>query len=148
MMEKSSSLKPRDTHADGLRNLPVLSWVEAGKALDPEEIPRGNRADLVPSDVADERSFGIRLHGDAMEPKFSDGDIAIVLPATSATNGDPVVGNLKNQGMLCRIMQAQPDQNLIKLSSYNPAYPPIEYRRDDFHWIFPVATIIKQLRRS
>jgi SOS-response transcriptional repressor LexA len=77
-----------------------------------------------------------------------DGDIAVLLPGIAATNGETVVANLRNQGLLCKIMHVQLDKNLVKLSSYNPAYPPTEYHRDEFHWIFPVATIVKQLRRK
>ena len=148
LIEKSSSVKVNGNVAAayGLRNLPVLSWTQAGQTLDFTEIPR-EWDEVVPSDVSDERAFGVRLRGDSMEPKFSDGDIAILLPGTAPTNGEIVVANLRNQGVLCKIMHVQLDKNLVKLSSYNPAYPPMEYSRDEFHWIFPVATIIKQLRR-
>jgi phage repressor protein C with HTH and peptisase S24 domain len=130
-----------------LRNLPVLSWAQAGQATAFEEIP-SDWDEYVPSDVTDERAFAVRLRGDSMEPRFSDGDIAVLLPGIAATNGETVVANLRDQGLLCKIMHVQLDKNLIKLSSYNPAYPPTEYHRDEFHWIFPVATIIKQLRRK
>jgi phage repressor protein C with HTH and peptisase S24 domain len=130
-----------------LRNLPVLSWAQAGQATAFEEIP-SDWEEFVPSDVTDERAFAVRLRGDSMEPRFSDGDIAVLLPGIAATNGETVVANLKDQGLLCKIMHVQLDKNLVKLSSYNPAYPPTEYHREEFHWIFPVATIIKQLRRK
>ena len=148
LIEKSSSLKVNGnaSPAYGLRNLPVLSWAQAGQATDFEEIPR-DWDEVVPSDVADEHAFAVRLRGDSMEPRYSDGDIAVLLPGIAATNGETVVANLRNQGLLCKIMHVQLDKNLIKLSSYNPAYPPTEYHRDEFHWVFPVATIIKQLRR-
>jgi repressor LexA len=148
LIEKSSSIKPNGNIAAayGLRNLPVLSWTQAAQAIEPGEIPR-DWDEVVPSDVTDERAFGVRLHGDSMEPKYSDGDIAILLPSTTPTNGETVIANLRNQGVFCKIMQVQLDKNLITLSSYNPAYPPTEYRLDEFHWIFPVTTIIKQLRR-
>ena len=148
LIEKSSSLKVNGnaSPAYGLRNLPVLSWAQAGQATEFEGIPR-DWEEVVPSDVADENAFAVRLRGDSMEPRYSDGDIAVLLPGIAATNGETVVANLRNQGLLCKIMHVQLDKNLIKLSSYNPAYPPTEYHRDEFHWIFPVATIIKQLRR-
>jgi SOS-response transcriptional repressor LexA len=148
LIEKSSSVKVNGNVAAayGLRNLPVLSWTQAGQAVEPGEIPR-DWDEVVPSDVPDEHAFGVRLRGDSMAPQYSDGDIAILLPSTTPVNGDTVVANLKNQGVFCKIMHVQLDRNLVKLSSYNPAYPPTEYRRDEFHWIFPVATIIKQLRR-
>ena len=148
LAEKASSLKGNGNVSPsyGLRNVPILSWAQAGQALDFEQIP-SDWDEVVPSDVADERAFGVRLRGDSMEPKFSEGDIAILLPSTAPTNGETVVANIKNQGILCKIMHVQLDKNLVKLSSYNPAYPPTEYHRDEFHWIFPVSAIIKQLRR-
>ena len=132
--------------APNLRNIPILSWAQAGEATAFEQIP-SDWDERVPTDVADERAFGVRLRGDSMEPKFSDGDIAILLPSTAPTNGEIVVANIRNQGALCKIMHVQLDKKLIKLSSYNPAYPPTEYHRDEFHWIYPVAAMIKQLRR-
>lgn len=148
LLEKSSSVKVNGnvTMAYGLRNLPVLSWAQAGQATDFSEIPC-DWDEVVPSDVADERAFGVRLRGDSMEPKYSDGDIAILLPSKPPINGQVVVANLKDEGILCKIMHVQLDKNLIQLSSYNPAYPPMERHRDQFHWIFPVASIIKQLMR-
>jgi SOS-response transcriptional repressor LexA len=131
----------------GLRNLPVLSWAQAGDITDFGSTVMQEWNDVVPSDVGDERAFGVRLRGDSMEPKFSEGDIAILLPGTAPTNGEIVVVNLKNQGVSCKIMHVQLDKNLVKLSSYNPAYPPTEYHRKEFHWVYPVGSIVKQLRR-
>lgn len=149
LLEKSSLFKVNGTVPPtfGLRNLPVLSWTQAGQAIEPGEIPR-EWDEVVPSDVPDERAFGVRLRGDSMEPKFSDGDIAILLPGTAPTNGETVLANLRSQGVFCKIVHIQPEKKLVKLSSYNPAYPTMEYHRDEFHWIFPVATIIRQLRRK
>jgi repressor LexA len=148
LVEKSSSVKMNGNVGVpyGLRNLPILSWAQAGEATDFQEIPR-DWDEVVPSNVSDERAFGVRLRGDSMEPRFSDGDIAILLPSIAPTNGEIVVANIRDQGVLCKIMHVQLDKNLVKLSSYNPAYPSTEYHRDEFHWIFPVAEIIKQLRR-
>jgi len=149
LLEKSSSTKPPKGNAGtphGLRNVPILSLAQAGQATDFEQIPT-DWDEVVPTDVADEFAFGVRLRGDSMEPKFAHGDIAVLLPGTPATNGDLVVANIKNQGVLCKIMHVQLDKNLIKLSSYNPAYPPTEYHRDEFHWIYPVASMIKQLQK-
>lgn len=130
----------------GLRRIPILSWAQAGQAIDFERMP-AEVDEAIPTDVADEHAFGVRLRGDSMEPKFSDGDIAILLPGTTATTGEIVVANIRDQGALCKIMHVQLDKQLVKLSSYNPAYPPTEYHRDEFYWIFPVAAVIKELRR-
>src|SRR5271156_2091357 len=60
LMEKSSSVKVHGNVAAayGLRNLPVLSWAQAGQATDFGEIPR-DWDEVVPSDVTDERAFGV-----------------------------------------------------------------------------------------
>ena len=148
LLEKSSMFKPAGrlnaANVRNLRNVPVLSWAQAGQAIEFEQIP-SDWDEAVPTDVADPHAFGVRLRGDSMEPKFSDGDIAILLPGTAATNGETVVANIKNQGALCKIMHVQLDKKLITLSSYNLAYPPMVYHRDDFNWMFPVTTIVKQL---
>jgi SOS-response transcriptional repressor LexA len=149
LLEKSASVTPskrRGGKTYGLRNLPILSWARAGQAVDFEQIP-SDWEETVPSDVADEQAFGVRLRGDSMEPKFSDGDIAVLLPGTPPINGDIVVAHIKDQGAVCKIMHVQLDKHLITLSSYNPAYPPMEYHRDDFHWIFPAASVVKTLQR-
>jgi SOS-response transcriptional repressor LexA len=147
LVEQTAPAYGNATPTYGLRKLPVLSWAQAGQATDFDEIPR-DWNDVIPSDVSDERAFGVRLRGDSMEPRFSDGDIAILLPSIAPTNGETVVANLKDEGILCKIMHVQLDKNLITLSSYNPAYPPLERHRDQFHWIFPVSSVIKQLRRK
>jgi SOS-response transcriptional repressor LexA len=149
LLERAAPIKtsPNVGSAYNLRNLPVLSWAQAGQAADYGEIP-ADWDEMVPSDVSDERAFGVRLRGDSMEPRFSDGDIAILLPSIPATNGDIVVANLKEEGVLCKIMHVQLDKNVITLSSYNPAYPPMERHRDQFNWMYPVSSIVKLLRRK
>ncbi len=149
LMEKSASIKPGKPSIGtpyDMRNVPILSWAQAGQATDFEQIPTG-WDEVVPSNVADPHAFGVRLRGDSMEPKYSEGDIAILVPGTAATNGDIVVANIRDQGAVCKIMHVQLDKNLITLSSYNPAYPPVEYHRDEFNWIYPVESVTKQLRR-
>ena len=133
--------------AYNLRSLPVLSWAQAGQATEYGEIP-ADWDEVVPSDASDERAFGVRLRGDSMEPQCSDGDIAILLPSIAPTNGDIVVANLKDEGVLCKIMHVQLDKNVITLSSYNPAYPAMERHRDQFNWMFPVSSIVRSLRRK
>jgi SOS-response transcriptional repressor LexA len=144
LLEKAAAINapPNVGAAYNLRNLPVLSWAQAGQATEYGEIP-ADWDEVVPSDISDERAFGVRLRGDSMEPKFSDGDIAILLPSIAPTNGDVVVANLKDEGVLCKIMHVQLDKSLIILSSYNPAYPPMERHRDQFNWMFPVSSIMK-----
>jgi SOS-response transcriptional repressor LexA len=148
LVEQSSNLRSITTGPSrNLRNIPVVSWTQAGVYVNVTEMP-ATWDEVVPSDVPDERAYGVRLRGDSMEPRFSDGDIAILLPSSAPLNGETVIANLKGQGVFCKILHAQPEKNLLKLSSYNPAYPTMEYHTDEFHWIYPVSHIVKELRRS
>ena len=135
-----------DLAGSGVRNLPLLSWTQAQAA---RELGGafGKWDEVVPSDVIDSSAFAVRLRGDSMEPRFFDGDVAILLPEATAINGDVVIANLRDEGLVCKIMQIQFDRNMIMLSSYNVAYPPMERHRDQFHWIFPIATITRQVRK-
>lgn len=150
LLEKSSAIKPAKLAVGtpyDMRNVPILSWAQAGQATDFEQIPT-DWEEVVPTNVTDPRAFGVRLRGDSMEPKYFEGDIAVLLPGTAATNGDLVVANIRDQGAVCKIMHVQLDKNLITLSSYNPAYPPVAYHRDEFYWIYPIATVIRHLRKK
>jgi repressor LexA len=147
LAEQASPPYGTASSTQGLRLLQVLSWEQAGAATDLAGMPR-DWSETVPGDVSDERAFGVRLRGDSMESRFSDGDIAILLPSVAPTNGEVVVANLKEEGLLCKILHVQLDRNLVTLSSYNPAYPPLERHRDQFHWIFPVSSVVRQLRRK
>ncbi|MEM1059342.1 MAG: LexA family transcriptional regulator [Verrucomicrobiota bacterium] len=129
----------------GLRHIPILSWAQAGEAQNFEQMPEDYEG-VVASDVSDESAVAVRLQGDSMEPRFEQGDIAIILPSIAPTNGEVVVANLEDEGVLCKLMHVQHDKNLITLTSYNQAYPPMQYKREDFLWMYPVAQIIKVLR--
>lgn len=130
-----------------LRRIPVISWRQAGETEAFEQMP-DEYEDSMPADVRDERAFAVRLRGDSMEPRIEDGDLAVVLPSVAPTNGEIVLANLKDQGTCCKIMHVQHDKNLVTLTSYNPAFPPMQHSREDFHWMFPVLQVIKNLRRA
>ncbi len=100
LVEKSHSIKPGGnvgTTPYGLRNIPILSWAQAGQATDFEQIP-SDWDEVVPSDVADERAFGVRLRGDSMEPNSPTATSPSCCPSTAPTNGEIVVANIRNQG--------------------------------------------------
>jgi repressor LexA len=131
----------------GLRRLPLVSWDQAREADTVESIAT-RCEETIPSDLRDESAFAVRLRGDSMEPRFEDGDVMVVSTAIPPSNGDIVLGNLKDQGMCCKIMHVHHDKNLVTLTCYNPAYPPMQHNREDFNWIFPVAQVVKYLRRA
>jgi phage repressor protein C with HTH and peptisase S24 domain len=125
-----------------LRKIPVYSFVQAGVATDFEALPESWESEEAYLGN-DPRAFGLRIVGDSMEPKYSPGDVVVVSPQYPATNGDRVVANIKNQGVLFKVMHHSGTGEVIKLTSYNSVYPPLEIPREQFHWIYPVKHVIK-----
>lgn len=131
----------------GVHRIPLLTWDHAGELGDVRQVS-AYASETLPSDQLDEQAFAVRMRGDAMEPRFEDGDLMVVSPGIAPTNGDIVLGNLKEQGVCCKIMHVQHDKNQITLTCYNPAYPPMLHAREDFNWIYPVTQVVKNLRRG
>lgn len=129
--------------------IPLLTMNEACALGEAEDAPRLTR-EHVTFTVSDDHAFAVRVHGDAMQPQHVDGELAIVYPSEPAHTGDRVLARLHdgNGGtVLFRIFNIMDQGRSIVLSSPNPAYPPLQYRRQDFAWIHPVAATLRQLRR-
>jgi SOS-response transcriptional repressor LexA len=127
--------------------VPVVGWAQAGLATAFEKIP-DEWQDRLPVVVTDRTAFAIRLRGDSMEPQFKDGDLAVVLPTIPVRHGDLVIANIIEEGFAFKIFSLiGGDPRRISLSSYNPAYRPMEFDREQFYWIYPVDSIIKKIRR-
>jgi SOS-response transcriptional repressor LexA len=126
-----------------LRYVPGDSWAKAGVAeayLDkPSDWMR-----RVPADTDDPQAFGVDIVGDSMAPNYREGETAILTPNHRPQNGDVVVARLRDGGVLMKIYHTV--GKLIRLTSYNPAYPPLDFPQEDFEWIYPVDTVIKQVR--
>jgi repressor LexA len=129
------------------REVPLLSWAQSGLAAAPEGIPL-SWPERIPAAVGDGSAFAVQLRGDSMEPKYQEGDLAVVLPKSAARNGDLVLANIKEQGFAFRILNLTGgDARRVRLTSYNPAYEPMDLARDDFHWIHPVHSVTRLIRR-
>jgi SOS-response transcriptional repressor LexA len=143
------SLEKPSTHyaTSRTREVPLISWTQAALVTAPDEIPE-SWPERVPAAVSDNRAFAIQLRGDSMEPRYQEGDIAVVLPSIAAHNGDLVVANIKEEGFAFKILNlVGGDSGHVKLTSYNPVYAPMEYPRAKFHWIYPVDSVTKRIRR-
>lgn len=118
-----------------VRYVHVVSWAQAGQATEFEDLPV-DWMKRVPTDVDDGRAFGVELKGNSMEPKFWEGQIAILMPSKQARSGDLVVANIKNRGPVFKMFHHIKDK--VRLTSFNPAYPAHDYIPTEFHWIYPV----------
>lgn len=129
--------------------VPVVSWARAGAA-------EFNYSDLaeyldetVQTDCRDENAFALIVEGDSMEPAYKTGDRLVIAPNAAARNGDVVIARLTEEGsVLFKLFhQTGPQGETIKLTSYNPMYPPLEYPLHKFRFIYPVWGMYRKTMR-
>lgn len=73
--------------------------------------------------------FGLQLHGDSMEPRMCNGDVAIVRQQNDAESGDIVIALVNGDDATCKRLRKYRDG--IELVSNNPAYPPMFYSNEE-----------------
>ena len=133
--------EPPECPALSIRNVPVISWAHAGDAATYEELPI-DWQQTVPSTCKDKDAFGLEVEGDSMQPNYQPGTVLIVMPTREPRNGCLVVAKLKKNGVVFRRFNLIAD-NCIRLSAYNPIYPPYEGSNEDFWWIYPIHSTVK-----
>lgn len=73
--------------------------------------------------------FGLKIHGDSMEPRMYEGDVVIVRQQDDAESGDIVIAMVNGNDATCkRLMKYASGINLISL---NPKYAPMMYTNQE-----------------
>ena len=144
--EKSGAIlapAPRD-----LRAVPVVSYTTAGMANDYEDM--ANFLDeKIETDCRDPNCFALIVEGDSMEPVIRAGDRVIVMPNSETQTGDIVVARRKDtHEVFVKLVHFSDGGKRVKFTSYNPAYPPLEFSRRDFRFIYPVHSMKRMFRRG
>lgn len=96
-------------------------------------------------DPEDRRAFGVKIVGDSMAPDYKAGDIVIAYPSFPAQNNKLVICRLLDGEVLFKIYQTRDNGRRVVLSSYNPAFPPVDIEREQFAWIYPVKGLSRRL---
>lgn len=73
--------------------------------------------------------FGLQIHGDSMEPKFSEGDVVIVRKQDDAESDDIVIALVNGDDATCKRLKKYSDG--IALISSNPAYDPMYFSKKE-----------------
>lgn len=128
--------------------IPVISWVHAGQF--------GECTDNLPVGVSEGEpvysakkvslnTFGLRIVGDSMEPRYMAGDIIIIDPTVQCDNNCPCCIKLNGEVTFKIFFENSIE---IKLTSLNEKYPDIMIRKDsrvDFKVIGKVVDMIPKL---
>ena len=110
------------------RLVPVINKVAAGYPADFNDLdyPAGVADDYVRCpDLHDTNAFAVRVVGDSMEPKFSEGDIVIFSPAAEVHSGDDcfVRFAMPHETTFKRVFFEPNDK--VRLQPRNEKYPPM-----------------------
>lgn len=100
--------------------------------------------------VSDRKAIAVQIRGDSMSPQFGEGDVAILYPSHEARNGELTISKLTEENggdVMFKVFHAKEGGRKVVLTSYNPTFPPLEYHREEFQWIYPVASVVKHFRR-
>lgn len=131
-----------------IRYIPLLSWAQCGKMGTAFDDTAYTKEGFIAFDAEDRKAFAVNLYGDSMSPIYGPGDVAIVYPSEQPTSGDLVIARLTEEeggDVMFKIYQGSADR--VVLTSYNPAYAPMQFTRKQFMWIYPVDAVNKKVRR-
>lgn len=73
--------------------------------------------------------FGLRIKGDSMSPRISEGDVVIVRQQNDAESGDIVIVLVNGESATCKRLMKYKDG--ISLISFNPMYNPMTFSNDE-----------------
>jgi repressor LexA len=105
--------------------IPVLGRVVAGVPIDAyEEIL--DYEEILPETAADGEYFGLRVSGDSMEPKFSEGDVVIVRQQSDADSGDIVIALVNGSDATIKRLIKYAEGGIALVAS-NPTYAPLRF---------------------
>ncbi len=126
------------------RYVPLISWAQCGHLTDFEDI--FDYEGYVAFNVRDSKAFAVTLKGDSMEPRYREGDVAILYPSRKPQTGNLVIAKIRDEGVVFKrfqIISRQPAR--FRFISDNPNYEPIERSEEEIEWIYPVANVVNNV---
>ena len=109
--------------------VPLISWVQAGDWSDAiDNLTPGEGERITTTYKPRKHTYGLRIKGDSMEPKFPMGCIVIVEPDEAPHNGSYVI--VRQNGDEATFKQYIEDGSTKYLKPLNDRYPIMELRKD------------------
>jgi SOS-response transcriptional repressor LexA len=129
-----------------VKYVPLISMAQAGTMDATAFSDEGYKGEgVIAFDVKDPKAFGVRIVGDSMEKRYPAGCTAILYPSFKPSNGGLVVARLREDsggGVLFKYFTPKDAGKRVILSSENSVYPPVEYKVEEFEWIYPVSDVV------
>lgn len=121
---------------------PIISWARAGDAVAYED--QGLDVEYVATDCKDPNCYTLKLEGDSMESKYQAGDMIVVAPNIQAQNGNLVIAKTIRDEVYFKVFHSTGSEGqVIRLTSYNPVYPPLEFTKQQMRFIHPVHSVVR-----
>ena len=73
--------------------------------------------------------FGLKIHGNSMEPRICEGDVVIVRQQDDAESGEIVIATVNGNEATCKRLRKYRDG--IELISINPSYDPMFFSTEE-----------------
>lgn len=107
--------------------IPVLGKVAAGIAIEAIENYDSDEWEEIPQAMASKADyFALKIQGESMEPKFSDGDVVIVKKQDDVESGDIGVVIVNGSDATVKKIMKQ-DNGILLIASNQIAYSPMFY---------------------
>lgn len=138
--ESNAQLLP----SEYIRMIPCFESASAGFGTDAQ-----NRIiELIPLYIVNEKeaeeTICITVRGDSMHPRIEDGDIVQVHKQDTAETGDIVVILDGDEAFVKRFIHGK---NGVILESFNPAYPPMRFTKEESNHL-RVVGVVKRIIRN
>ena len=139
--EKDTDYTEEETRAQP-NWIPIVGYVSGGESENlwgDGDFPAGSGFDQLPSspDVSDVNAFALEVRGDSMAPVFRHGAVVVVSPNRRVSSGDYAVVRTLEGKSYFKMVWIESDQ--VRLTSINPAEPPMVFSKHDVKWIYPVV---------
>lgn len=134
--------EPGDERGTQEGRVPIVGHVSGGQSENlwgDGDFPVGVGFDQLPRppDLLDANAFALEVRGDSMAPVFRNGAVVIVSPSREVNSGDFAVVRTREGKSYFKMVWIEGNQ--VRLTSINPAEPPMVFTRRDVRWIYPVV---------
>ena len=126
--------------------VPIISWASAGMGAAYED--QGSNVPHIKSDCGDPNCYALTIAGDSMEPIYRAGDVVVVAPNSEAKSRDLVIVKTVEEDVYFKELRFSQDMQTVRLFSFNPNYPVMEFSRSQLRFIHPVHSMTRSFRSS